>query len=305
MKTKVKFIFVIFLVSGILLSKTRISADSSTGSSRHKWELGVGIGFNMHSIDATYNHTYSPIFRYSSPDDLFSTASEILNFKHEKSMGLNLMLNRMITKKVGIQLLAEYHKTTLQLTNNSFYYYLEYTDYPYPDFNPTLVTREGYNTAWDWLDSGGYLKQTSLGLNLLTRFYLSDAITFDFSGGPCFFGLRGEASSLKYLYWVFAHFILTNHSIVLKFSYKSAVRLGLNFGGEMNIPILRSLIFFLTCRYFYCPTVSSEIRFKEIIQPQSYILRDYIDEIISVMNPGPLKMNPSFLNLNAGFKLRF
>ena len=305
MKTKFKLLFVLFLVSGLLSVGTVTFAALPKEGCWNKWELGVGIGFNMPLLDTTYNHTYSPIFAYSSPDDFLSTASEILNFKHKKSMGLNLMLSRMITKKVGIQLLAEFHKTTLQGTYNSFYYYLEYTAYPYPYFNPTLVTREEY-TDWNWLDNGGHLKQSSLSLNLITRFYLGDTITFDFSGGPCFFGLSGEASSLKYLFWGFSHYILTPNCIVLKFSYKSAIRLGLNFGGEIDLPILRSLIFFLTCRYFYCPTVSSEIHFKEVIlNPQSYNLWDYIEEITTVMNPGPLKINPSFLILNAGFKLRF
>jgi hypothetical protein len=293
------------LVLGILWGKISASAASPKEGGWNKWELGVGIGFNMPLLNTTYNHTYSPIFAFGSPDNLFSTASEILNFKHKKSMGLNLMLSRMITKRVGIQLLAEFHKTTLQGTNNSFYYYLEYTAYPYPDFKPTLVTREE-NMDWGWLDTGGHLKQTILSLNVITRFYLGDAITFDFSGGPCFFGLSGEASSLKYLKWVFAHYILVPDFIVLKFSYKSAVRLGLNFGGEIDLPLLRSLIFFLNCRYFYCPNVSSEIRFKEIIlNPQSYNLWDRLEEITTVMNPGPLKINPSFLILNAGFKLRF
>jgi hypothetical protein len=287
------------------LGKTGASASSKKEGGWNKWELGVGIGFNMPLLNITYNHTYSPIFAYSSPDDFLSTASEILNFKHKKSMGLNLMLSRMITKKLGIQLLAEFHKTTLQGKNNSFYYYLEYTDYPYPYFNPVLVTREAY-IDWDWLDNGGHLKQSSLSLNLITRFYLGDTITFDLSGGPWFFGLIGEASSLKYLKWVFAHYILVPDVIVLKFSYKSAVRLGINFGGEIDLPIMPSLIFFLNCRYFYSPTVSSAIRFKEVIlNPQSYNLWDRLEEINTAMNPGPLKINPSFLILNAGFKLRF
>jgi hypothetical protein len=302
---KFKFLFILFLILGILSGGTGTFAASPKEGRWNKWELGVGIGFNMPSLSTTYNHTYSPIFSFSSPDDLFSTASEILNFKHKKSMGLNLMLSRMITKKVGIQLLAEFHKTTLQGKNNSFYYYLEYTAYPYPYFNPTLVTREAY-IDWNWLDNGGYLKQSSLSLNLITRFYLGDTITFDFSGGPCFFGLSGEASSLKYLKWVFAHYILVPDFIVLKFSYKSAVRLGLNIGGEIDLPILHGLIFFLNCRYFYSPVVSSEIHFKEVIlNPQSYNLWDRLEEINTVMNPGPLKINPSFLILNTGFKLRF
>ena len=79
--------------------------------------------------------------------------------------------------------------------------------------------------------------------------------------------------------------------------------MGFNIGGELNIPLLRGVSLFLTLRYFYCPPASTEIHLEEI---EFFISgTSTIDEVESIMKPQPLKINPSFLILNAGFKLRF
>lgn len=301
MKTKVKFIFVLFLLLGILLATTGIYAASPAGGSGCKWEFGVGIGFNMPGINTTYNHTYSPIFAFDSPDDFFSTASQVLNIRHMKDteLNFNFILNHLITEKLGLQLLGVFHKTLLHGTDNSYYSYLEYTAYLYPDFNPTLVTRE-YDEIWP--DTEGSLKQTTFCLNLVTRFYLGPAVSFDLSGGPGLFAFNGDLSSLGYTIYKPRHSWFDYYPDKVTFSIKG-FKLGFNIGGELNVPLLRSVSLFLTLRYFYCPSSSTEINLEKI----EFLIsgNSTIDEVESIMNPRPLKINPSFLILNAGFKLRF
>lgn len=301
MNIKFKLLFVLFLVLSILLGKTVTSASSPTEGSRCKWELGVGIGFNMPWLNTTYKHTYSPIFGFDSPDDFFSTASQVLNITHKKDTerSLSFILNHMITRKLGIQLLGVFHNTQLHGTDNSYYSYLEYTAYFWPSSNPTLVTRE-YDEIWP--DTGGSLKQSTFSLNLVTRFYLGPAVTFDLSGGPGFFAFNGELSSLGCTIIKPRHSWLDYFPDKVIFSIKG-IKLGVNIGGELNVPIVRSVSLFLTLRYFYCPPTSTEIHLEEI---EFFISgNSTIDEVESIMNPRPLKINPSFLILNAGFKLRF
>jgi hypothetical protein len=301
LKTKVKLLFVLFLVSGLLSVGTVTFAALPKEGCWNKWELGVGIGFNMPLLDTTYNHTYSPIFAFSSPDDFFSTASQLLNITHKEDSELNLsfILNHLITKKLGIQLLGVFHKTQLYGTDNSYYSYLEYTAIFWPSINPTLVTRE-YDELWP--DTEGSLKQSTFCLNLVTRFHLGPTVSVDLSGGPGLFVFSGELSSLGYTIYKPRHSWFDYYPDKVTFSIKG-LKLGLNIGGELNVPLMRGISLFLTLRYFYCPSSSTEINLEEI---EFFIGgTSTIDEVESIMNPGPLKINPSFLILNAGFKLRF
>lgn len=300
MKKKPGFIIMLLIVFVIIVSMIGVSAASPI-SHRYKWELGAGIGFNIPFINTTYYNTYSPVFSFDSPDIFISTASQVLNITNKKDTGISFsfMVNRLITKKWGIQLLGVLHKTPLNGTDNSYYNYLEYTAYFYPDFNPTLVTRE-YDEKWP--DTGGYLKQSTISLNVMTRLYPGSGITIDFSAGPGIFAFKGDISSLGYTIYKPRHTFLDYYPDKLNVSI-NGVKLGLNIGGELNIPLFRNFHVFFTCRYFYCPNASTEIKPEEII----YFIggNSTLDDISSVMNPRDLKINLSFLHLNAGFKLRF
>ncbi|NIM17912.1 MAG: hypothetical protein GTO45_38515 [Candidatus Aminicenantes bacterium] len=294
---------------GILISSLCASAASSTGSTegnRDKWELGIGIGFNIHFLSSTYNHTYSPLFYYIWAFDSISNASQVLDITNKNDIGLSVMVNYMITKKLGIQLLGEFHKNTLKGRDNFYSTYLEYLYSPYPLITPFYVVR-GENIDWA-AETDGHLTRYTLGLNVVTRFYWGHGLNVDLSGGPGFFMFNGEVSPLGYTYYYSDRISWYKNLFQLKASIKPTIRLGLNIGAELNVSLLRRVIFFFSCRYFFCPMASSEIYINEVLSswiPGSGSQQEFIEKITSIMSLRTLKINPSFLSLSTGFKLRF
>lgn len=300
MRTILK-VFFVFLCICILVGKTALANDSVGEEKRDKWEIGVAIGFAAPHLDTSYDHTYSPGFLYGGTEVITSTATQVLNITDKNSMGLSMVLNRFITGKIGIQLAAEFHKTPLRGMNNSYDTYLQYINYPPPEYKAKTLTRKDH---MDWPpETDGSLKQITVGLNLLTRFNPGRAVTVDLSVGPSLFQFSGEVYQIGFTRYSFLHYGLVSHLFRLSASIKSTIKLGLNIGGEVNISLLRDLALFVSCRYYFCPNVSSEIRLKEMLNTNGGYSPIPIDVFESKMNLQPLKIDPSFLSLSAGLKL--
>ena len=293
----------LLLMFVFLVGSWGFTSAAVKGDSRNKWELGIGVDLNVSFLDTTYQTSYSPLFKYSGVDDYLSAAAQVLNFTPQKNteLGTIFTVNYLLTEKIGIQLFGEFHKTSIGGTGNFFYSFLQYTDCPYPSMVPTLYTIEKNES---WPDTIGTLKQSTLSLDMMARFNLGMGFNFDISGGPSFFFLNGEASSIGYLFWTTSHFMRVEFNYPIKFSFKPSMKLGLNIGGELDILLLPHTVFFLTARFFYSPIAASEIELKEIFRFEVNI-RDCIDEIMSTMNLQPIKINPSFLIFGTGIKIRF
>jgi len=292
-----------FIITILYIVLTQVNA-SEIKNLWNKWELGIFMGLNVPDFDITYTTSYSPLLKNTGQVEYLSAASQVLNIHPEKKtdLGFGILLNHFFSKKTGIQLLGQYHKTTLKGTGNTFYSYIQYTAYPYPDFNPTIITVEK-NEAWP--DTDGSIKNYTFSLNIITRLKLGKENSIDLSAGPSFFNIKGEASSLGYLYWFMAHEIRVPFNYPIKFSFKSLMKLGVNLGIELNISLLSRLKLFINARYYLAPSTSNQLELVEILNFRALQakIEDYIDEITSTMDLLPIKINPSFLIFSGGIKL--
>jgi hypothetical protein len=301
MKTILKVAFV-FLFIYILVGKTDLTGDSKEQESWEKWEIAAAVSLAAPHLDTSYKHVYSPTFMYASNEIVTSTAIQVLNITDKNSTGVSMLLNRFVTEKIGIQLVGEYHRTPLGGTNNSYYTYLQYIDYPPPNYSAKLLTSENH---MDWpQETDGFLKQATFGLNLLARLNPGRTVTVDISGGPCLFHFKGEISQIGFTRHVFAHFILVPNMYKLSAAISSTVKLGLNIGGEVNVSLMRGLAIFVSCRYFLGTKASSDIHLKEVLNTNEGYSPVPVEGFEAQMNLQPLKVNPSFLSLSAGLKLK-
>lgn len=301
MKTLLRITFG-FLFLSLLVGETALAGDSQGDGNRGKWEIGVAAGFNSLHLDTAYNHTYSPGFLYGGTEIVTSTATQVLDIRGKNTVGLSLVVNRFITEKIGIQLWGEFFKTPFRGMNNSYYTYLQYIDYPPPNYTPVLLTREDH---MDWPpETDGYLKQITFALNLLARLNPGHGVTVDISGGPVFFLYSGEVSRIGFTRYSFLHYILVPHLYKLSASIKSTVKPGLNIGGELNVSLLRNLVLFFSSRYYFRSNASSEIHLKEMLNTDEGYSPVPVETFEAQMNLQPLKINLSFLRLSAGLKLR-
>lgn len=292
------FVFFVMLVVLVLSSPALSAAPGDMKPPR--WELGIGFGFCIPlTNNNTYNNTFTPAFQYSEPDDYVATSSQVLNLMQKKSIGQMVIVNRLIAKKTYLQLLAVYQKRNIYGNNQSYHTFLEYTAYPYPNFVPTLVTRE---EDFPWSDSEGTLSQYAIGINIMKRVSLGYGVTVDFSGGPGLFHYKGEVSKLGYNFYTFSHYILVSFPAGFQFTFKSPLKVGLNFGCELNVPVLHRLKFFVGGRCFYCPRSGVDIH---LVDSDDYYFPAAVEEVEAIMNLQPLKINTSYFSLGGGFRWEF
>ncbi len=297
-----------FITLCLCISTSSISAfGDSAGENPGKWELGVGLGMQICSLSITYNSTYSPPMDHiHSVVPVSSTASQVLDIAGKKDIQprLIVILNRLMSKKLGIQLLGVFYKSTFEGRDNSLSASLDYWFYSWVDSKQHYGSRE---ESRDWtVETDGYLKRNTFSLNLLTRFCLSRHLTVDFSGGLTFFQFSGQVFPLGYAFFITdkASLYLSTYKLIL--SIEPTVRLGLNIGGELNMSITGSFLLYFTVRYFFCLEASADTRIQKRLNPtQTDLIYNVLEESRAIINPQPIKINPSFLNLGVGLKLRF
>ena len=155
-----------FITLCLCISTSSISAfGDSAGENPGKWELGVGLGMQICSLSITYNSTYSPPMDHiHSVVPVSSTASQVLDIAGKKDIQprLIVILNRLMSKKLGIQLLGVFYKSTFEGRDNSLSASLDYWFYSWVDSKQHYGSRE---ESRDWtVETDGYLKRNTFPL---------------------------------------------------------------------------------------------------------------------------------------------
>jgi hypothetical protein len=288
------------LIFGIMAWNTVCFASKGIYHPKHRWEFGAAVSAAF--LDATFHHEYSPQVYNYTVTELDSLVKQHVNIKGKNALGVELMLNAFIGKKIGIQFLGNFHNTQLQGTDNLEHIHLRFSYKPYPDFHPRIV----YKDEWfSMKDTEGYLIQKTFSLNMIVRFPLARWIDLDISGGASLFLFSGEAEPIGYIYHGFAHFIFVSIPYSFAFSIPATAAPGANVGEELNVAVGRHLILFASCRYYHSFGGSSKIKLtSNLNQPDSQD-QENLRIFEQRLNLGPLKIKTSFFSMKIGLGFGF
>jgi hypothetical protein len=255
-------------------------------------ELGFGWSLVTPLIGASYTNEFSPPY---SPGPYTSSASQTLHVNGKTSLGMGGFLNILFGERVGIQVLADYSRPALGGANSQYSLVLNYETY-----EPRT-----YEADDDWPATNGSLTQTTFSLNGLLRFPLAADLDFSLSGGWSISNFEGKAAPIGFSrFWleqIDTTYTLYRRTLRMIYSFGPDTVHGLNLGGEMAYTFMRSVILALDVRYFYFPRRNLQLSIVDdpILSPET------VQGIEEVIQPGTLRVDPSFFRVNVIIRFRF
>lgn len=291
-----RYHLIVFAFSFLILAlsfRPLLLAQQPNPSTQSKFEFSTSLSFNGSFVDSSYFSHYSPVFQ-SGP--YVSDATQTVYVKGGQGLGFNAALAYFPSKNFGVQVLAEYFRVPLSGNNSDYITTLNYNVVPspgppYPYF---------YERTYEWPATEGQLREFCLDLNLFLRMELGRMMTLNFSGGPTYFHIRGEATSIGFsTFWIeFGNFWM--ETTQTKYQFSRANKIGANLGMEFAWLSMGNVGFLLDLRYYYCPPATLQL---EVID--AGLCSCPLDEINATLGLGSMRINPSFYRISFGLKYIF
>ncbi len=283
MKTKLRYSLIFSLV---------LLALASPAAAQISFELGFGCTFVAPVFNSTYINTFTPPLTPSAYY-INSTASQTLRVRGKMSYGMNGFFNLFVTKNLGLQVLADYHKPGLRGDNSTYDLTLNYQT-----FEPRTYQRSDD----EWPDTGGDFTMTSFSLNALARYRLAPNLAISFSAGPTLFHIQGRANGLAYSSFTMDYdgstYTLSGKTYKMVYEFGPESRYGFNAGTEAAVTITRNVILAVDIRWFQ--SAKADCRMKLV---PNDVITEPLSEIEDAINLGSLRIDPSYFR--TGLVLRF
>jgi hypothetical protein len=277
------------LSSALIL--TLLAVALPLGAADLRFELGFGWTLVGPFLNSSYVNSYQPTL---TPPDRYiaSSASQTVHFKGKATYGLNGFFTILFNERVGLQILADYHRPGLGGSNAPYDVMMEFQA-----FEP-----EAYSRSIEWENSTGNLTQTTFSLNALARFPVADKLSLSVSAGPTVFYFEGKAGHIGYSYFDLALvdgvYQLTGGTYHMVVEFGPATKYGLNAGVEAAYEAFRHVILAVDLRWFGGPKTDMPLHVVE-----DPVITVPLNEIESTIGLGKLRVNPSYIR--AGLALRF
>lgn len=281
-----------------LLLPAAARAQERTGRP-DRFEVTISLSIDRPLQDGTYETSYSPPF---TPGAFSSSAGQALTLLAGRSTGLAAAFAYLPNGRIGVEALFNYFESSLAGANAPYEVFLRYTALLPPDYVPREFV---YERSLQQRDTEGYLRNLSFSANTVVR--VGDGpVSVQFSGGLSIFQIRGSAESLGYTkLWLGGHSVLFLEHYRMAFAVQPATALGLNLGAELDIALSDRLTLAIDGRYFYAPTSEAEVELTGIVNLDEVISVDPIPQIQQQMDLRPVEIDPSFLRLAFGLKVRW
>lgn len=271
-----------------------LSADSGRGKAEFFFTLSMGFP----SINETYAHANIIDFP-SGPD---STASQQILLRGCSSLGWNGGLFVPLSPRFSLKLSVDINHTPIRGENTSYNVHLDYiTRFP-PDYLPVHIVRD---SSIIWPETDGKLRMFSLYLSLRYRITASKRFELAVSAGPVWSRIGGGFRPLGYSeYWLGGHGVLFSENYLLRVKLPTTSRIGGCADLELILRLSKKVSFVARAAGFSFGRVSWGPVIDEILNYSLDPVREEkMREIRSSLNVGPLKINPSTLSLQVGFRL--
>lgn len=231
-----------------------------------------------------------------------SEAHQLLSLSGKTSPGFGLGLNLFPHRVLGFQFLLDRASIDVAGENPPHDVRLVWDSIAFP--SPDPVVREA-SLSFDPPETEGRLDELALSFNLTARFGRPGTVSGRVSSGLTYFRFEGEAERLGALAgWLGGHAVLFTELYEMSYETAATDALGFNVGGGVDFALgsPRAAVY-VDGRYFWAPRTEADVTLTEIVSES--IPSVTVSEIDSYLDPPPMEVDPSFLRVLFGVKLRF
>ena len=263
-----------------------------------RFELGFGWALVGSAMNASYVNQYAPPLTAGPtvppPPDRYisSSAGQTISFKGKSGYGMIGYFNALFTEKIGLQVLADYHRPGLGGSNTPYNIEMQFLA-----FEPETYSREV-----DWPASAGNLTETTFSLNALARFRIADSLSLSVSAGPSIFHFEGKAGYIGYTFFnldfIDDQYVRGGATYQMVASFGPQTKYGFNAGVEAAYEAFQNVILAFDVRWYGAPESDLQMHIVE-----DDVITKPLDEIETTIGLGTLRVNPSYFR--AGLAIRF
>jgi hypothetical protein len=264
------------------------------------WELWGGISAVVGTTAGDLTSSYSPPVFFGS--DFTSHGSQTLTLDSRRGIGFEGGVDLFPTPHLGVQILVNRVSTDLDGTNGPYAIDLTYVSRQPPDSVPQTFAVQ-YSSRWP--DTSGSLTQLTVAVNPVARLGRPDGLNATVSGGVSYYRLSGTAQPLGYTaFRLGGHSVLFSDEYHLAVSFEPANVIGLNAGGEINIPLGRRTAVVIGYRYLGGGPTDVSVRLSEIVNADQVANQDTPENIARRLAPGPARVTVSNSRILIGVKVK-
>jgi hypothetical protein len=269
-------------------------------------EIFGGLGFSWPALDSTFDASYVPS-EVGSSNDLFVTpdprsqARQLLALQGKMGLELGLGLNVYPHRVVGFQFLLDRFETDIAGENQPQQVHLVWDSIAFP--SPDPVVREA-DIEIPSGDTEGRLSELALSFNLTARFGAGGPVSGSVSSGLTYFRFDASAQPLAAMAgYLGGHAVLFAETYEMAYATSTESAFGINAGGSVDLALGAHAAIFADGRFFWAPRTEAEVTLTEVVSdPLLTVPVSQIDEFLDLP---PLEIDPGFLRLLFGLKLRF
>ena len=212
-------------------------------------------------------------------------------------------LTRMVSRSVGVQLVAAAARSPLGGPSGDYAWSLSYTARQPPNYQPQPVEANG-STPWPAAD--GELRHLALAANVLVRYPAAERVALSFSAGLAVQRVAGDISPLGVtLFSEGGHAVLFSDTYRVRVALQPATVVGVDVGTEFGWRLSPRFSLALEIRYFAAPSTRVEARVDRVLNDGEVIRQATPAELNAQAPLRGVDVDPSFGAAWAGIRYRF
>jgi hypothetical protein len=285
-------------LSGFVATSTRASAASDV-------EIFGGLLVFAPRIDQSYDAFYTPS-RVSGITQLFdepdprSRARQAFSLQGMTGTGFGLGVDFYPRGVLGFQLLLDKAHADLSGTSPPHEVDLVYDSVAFPSFE-RVVASESF--SFDVPETSGRMEELTMSFNAVARWKAGSVLCGSISGGLSYFRLRAEELEVGSLAgWLGGHAVLFTELYQMSLATETASTVGFDLGGDVSLALGPRVAVFADGRLFYAPKAGAPVHLGSFLSEN--IVTVPIERIESFLALPPLELDPRYLRLLVGVKLR-
>jgi hypothetical protein len=250
-------------------------------------------------METTYLHRYTPPFYYGNV--VSSVSEQTVRVSAEGIGSVSFAAALFFGGRLGVRFSTCGFESSVTGTTTTDRMTMTYIAKQPPDYvdRAYSVGSESHVAA-----PYGLLRARSFNLEAVFRLGRPGRFALDVSGGLALLRFDADLKTFGYTrFWLGGHAVLFSDQALLSMGTAAATRLGAGLGATAALPLAPFLDLFLEGRYIFGPETGLPVRFS-IMQGTGELYPG--EDSLEGLNTGatPLEVNPSFLTVGIGLRLR-
>jgi hypothetical protein len=287
----------IHVLSIVALASGASAQSRETASS--PFDVWVGVSAAPAGPSGVLTSSYSPPLLFDG--EFTSAAAQTITFDADSAVGLTAGANLWVSRRAGLQVVADRVSHSLTGTSTPYMFSLQYVSRLPP--NDQLQIVDVHQTV-PWPDGTGSFRDLNVSVNAVVRAGRADRVSATASGGLTVRRLTGALQPLAY-----TTFRLGGHSVLFEDDYRLQMALGptsafgVNVGGDVNIALGAHAALMVACRYLGPSSSQIAAHPRAILNTDQVAFEQPLADIAARLGATPVTVSLSHSRIMVGVKV--